>query len=279
MNVFQLIKTVLDEAYNEIPGTEAERDAAVKEHLESLSDEYTNLTEQGSLDYSHPARRFAYIYCYTTCHANLVYKALCQCNELDVMFDAEQLKMACIGGGPGSDFLGVLKYCLNRQRGPRIKCQILDRDVAWSESWSDVDDKIGAELPISTSQHPLDVADESKWRTFQKHFNSDFFTLIYFMSEVFALREQAAPYFAELFSRPSPGSKILFIDNNSNSFVTWFDQLCQTHGWRQLYVNAGTIVIDYSEEKTDLEPYYSKFASVRPPRTRANTAIRVVEKT
>ena len=278
MNVFQLIKSVLDESYNEIPGTEAERDKAVKEQLEALSEEYTKLTEQGSLDYSLPARRFAYIYCYTTCHANLVYNAICRCSALGAMFNAEQLKVACIGGGPGSDFLGILKYCLRNNKRPRIKCQILDRDVAWSESWADVDDKIGASLPISTSQHPLDVSDESKWRTFKKHFDSDFFTLIYFMSEVFALREQAEAYFAELFSRPSSGSKMLFVDNNSNSFVNWFDHLCHSNGWRQLYVNAGTIVIDYSEEKTDLEPYYSKFASVRPPRTRANTAIRVVEK-
>ena len=246
MNVFQLIKTVLDEAYQEIPGSDAEKDAAVKEQLEALSDEYTQLKIKGSLDYSDPARRFAYIYCYTTCHANLVYKAICSCDELGKVFDAQQLKIACVGGGPGSDFLGLLKYCLRREKQPRIKCQILDRDVAWSESWSDVDDKIGAALPISTSQHPLDVADESKWRTFKKHFDSDFFTLIYFMSEVFALQEKAAPYFAELFSKPSAGSKMLFIDNNSAAFVSWFDQLCQTHGWKQHYATSGTIVIDLS---------------------------------
>ena len=134
-------------------------------------------------------------------------------------------------------------------------------------------------MQVSTSQHPLDVADESKWKTFKKHFDSDLFTLIYFMSEVYALQDNASPYFDELFSRPKAGSKMLFVDNNSSHFVSWFDGLCKTHGWQTLKSESGQIVIDYSEEKKDLEPYYSKFSSVRPPRTKANAAIRVVEKT
>lgn len=37
MNCFQLIKTVLDEAYAEIPGTEDEKDAAIQKQMKALS--------------------------------------------------------------------------------------------------------------------------------------------------------------------------------------------------------------------------------------------------
>src|SRR6266849_1262239 len=76
MNCFQLIKTVLDEAYAEIPGTDDEKDAAIQEQMKALSNEYANLCEKSCLDYSDPARRFAYLFTYTTSHANIVYRRI-----------------------------------------------------------------------------------------------------------------------------------------------------------------------------------------------------------
>ena len=76
MNCFQLIKSVLDEAYNAIPGKKAAKDAAIEEALEGLSKAYKKLLKKGCLDYSDPARRFAYIYRYTTSHANIVYNKI-----------------------------------------------------------------------------------------------------------------------------------------------------------------------------------------------------------
>jgi len=59
MNCFQLIKTVLDEAYADIPGSKDEKNAAICEEMKLLSKAYQRLDVNGCLDYSNPARRFA----------------------------------------------------------------------------------------------------------------------------------------------------------------------------------------------------------------------------
>ena len=275
MNCFQLIKTVLDEAYAAIPGTEAEKDAAIKAELAQLSMEYRILVVQGCLDYSNPCRRFAYIYRYTTSHANLVCSKIELYPTLQKMFDKEKLVVSCIGGGPGSDFLGIMKYCLNAKKTLDLKCLILDRDPAWSESWADVDDKVQATFRISTSYQPIDVTDPTSWRQFTKHFAADFFTLIYFISEVYAAREKAEEYFVELFCKMKPGAVLLYIDNNNASFTDWFDSLVAKANFTVVSANVGQECMPWDEDKADLEPYLTKFGS---PKLKPDIAYRIVRK-
>jgi len=55
------------------------------------------------------------------------------------LFDRDEVEVACIGGGLGSDFLGALKYLMEGGLTPRVRCWSFDREQAWTESWSDVD--------------------------------------------------------------------------------------------------------------------------------------------
>ena len=53
MNIFQLIKTVLDFEYQSIPGPEAKKDAAVTARLDGLGRNYKSLaTKAPEIDYS-----------------------------------------------------------------------------------------------------------------------------------------------------------------------------------------------------------------------------------
>jgi hypothetical protein len=276
MNCFQLIKTVLDEAYDAISGTTVEKDAAIEEAFENLSKDYQNLLNKGCLDYSDPCRRFAYIYKYTTSHANLVYSKIDGHKVLKELFDRVKLTISCIGGGPGSDFLGIMKYCLRSEKSVELKCQILDRDPAWSESWSDVDDKVESTFRISTSHQPLDVADPVIWNKFSKHFSADLFTLIYFMSEVYAVRDRANDYFAALMANMKPGALLLYVDNNDSRFTNWFDGLASNAGLEVVHSESGWEGMPYEEQKTHLQPYYNKFTP--DPKLKANIACRIVRK-
>ena len=275
MNCFQLIKSVLDEAYEQISGDGAAKDAAIKKALEKLSQDYHKLLNKGCLDYNDPVRRFAYMYRYTTSHANLVYDRIRHTPKLASLFERQSLHISCVGGGPGSDFLGVLKYCLESNKKPDIKCMLTDRDPAWGESWSDVDEKVKAAMPLSTVFNSFDVTVPEKWKTFTKHYRADLFMLIYFLSEVYAKRDDADVYFQELFARAKPGAFVLFIDNNSSQFYGWFDQLAAAHGFNVLDKGEEVAKMPPEEEKTDLEPYFTKFAD---PKLKANIAWRVVKK-
>lgn len=273
MNCFQLIKTVLDEAYNAIPGNNTARDKAIGEALEGLSKAYQGLLKKGCLDYSDPARRFAYLYRYTTSHANIVYNKISDHKTLRQLFEQERLVVSCIGGGPGSDFLGILKYCLKNKKNVELKCQIMDRDPAWSESWSDVDDKVKSTFRISTTYQPIDVADPASWGKFIKHFQADLFTLIYFVSEVFAVADKANDYFATLLANLKPGSTLLYVDNNDSRFTGWIDGLVKNAKLDVLTNGQGVEKMPWDEDKSDLEPYFSKFGA---PKLNADVAYRVI---
>ena len=275
MNCFQLIKTVLDEAYEAIPGTKPEREASVSASLKSLSKDYASLTKTGCLDYRKPCRRFAYIFRYTTSHANIVYQLIESSKILSKVFDSKKVLISCVGGGPGSDFLGILKYCQSAKKSPEVKCLLLDRDPAWGESWSDVDDKVGSKMRLSTVFNSFDVTDPDQWSTFTKHFQADLFTLIYFMSEVYALRTKADSYFNALMSSMQKGALMLFVDNNDSRFVDWFDGLAKTNGLKVLEQGSGTLTMPMDENKKDLEPYFTKFGH---PKLQADVAWRVVQK-
>jgi len=62
MNCFQIIKSVLDEAYVQIPGDEAEKDKVINNELKYLRGEYSQLSQECNINYSDPITRFAYIY-------------------------------------------------------------------------------------------------------------------------------------------------------------------------------------------------------------------------
>jgi hypothetical protein len=276
MNCFQIIKSVLDEAYVEIPGDEAEKDQVINDALEYLRGEYSQLWKECNINYSDPRTRFAYIYAYVTSHSNLVCSIIQQNTVLGNLFDNQKVNVACIGGGPGSDFLGILKYLMTNKKSPTIKFQLCDREKSWAESWSDVDDKVeDLKFRISTSYLPLDVTKRDDWESHRKYFQSDLFTMIYFMSEVFSLQDSAEEYFAHLFNQAKTGSLFLFIDNNSPQFYNWFDELAQNHKIEILSRKETKMTVPFDEEKSDLGKYFDKFSS---PKLTANVAYRIGRK-
>jgi hypothetical protein len=54
MNCFQIIKSVLDEAYVQIPGDEAKKDEVINDALEYLRGEYLQLSQECNIDSSDP---------------------------------------------------------------------------------------------------------------------------------------------------------------------------------------------------------------------------------
>jgi hypothetical protein len=275
MNCFQIIKSVLDEAYEEIQGNEAEKDQLISDALEYLRVEYSKLLDGVDIDYSHPVTRFAYIYTYVTSHANIVCTIIENSSDLRAIFDNDRVNVACIGGGPGSDFLGILKYLMINDKKPTVKFQLCDREKTWAESWSDVDDKVDPKFRISTSYLPLDVTDPEDWQPHTKSFQSDLFTMIYFMSEVCALRNEADEYFDNLFEKARQGAFFLFVDNNNSDLYNWFDELASNYGIEIIKKIETSMNAPVDENKYDLGRYYEKFSY---PKLKANVAYRIGRK-
>ena len=200
MKVFEIVKTVLNEEYESV-FPKAERDARIGKALKDLSVAYSKVKNRGGPPLSDPAVRFAYIYKYATAHANTVFDAIINNDQLKKIFDQENVKIACVGGGHGSDLLGIYKYVLMLQHKPNMMFYLLDRDDAWSESWSEVDSMTKATIPSSTMFRHIDVCNKTSWEVHKKFLTSDLFTFVYFISEIFSCRIEATAFFQNLFQK------------------------------------------------------------------------------
>jgi hypothetical protein len=277
MKVFQLVKTVLDELYSQISATTAaSKDDEIRAMMGFLGDEYKKLSQGVSINYSAEITRFAYIYKYVTAHANFVYQVIHGSSDLAALFDREKINVTCIGGGPGSDLIGILKFIAKGGQTQHLICKLFDREPTWAECWEDVDEKLEAQLRVSTSFQIFDVTDAQTWTDKKKYLNSDLFTMIYFMSEIDAHRATAEAFFSNLFKEAKRGALFLYIDNDNPQFYGWFDSLAAAHSLTVLqssHVNMH--ITDYDEEKTDLAEYWDKFSS---PKLTGQIAFRVCRK-
>lgn len=279
MTLMQLIKLVLDEAYAEIPGTEAAKDAEISAALSQLAPAYADLTNphRKPIDYASPQARFAYIYKYTVAHADYI-RQLIECYEqLKELFQSDSVSVACVGGGPGSDLLGVLKHMIRSGSKTTLTCYLFDRERAWGDSWSEVAKPLNPDFQLYPVFQQMDITDVSQWASYRKFLTADLFTFSYFLSEVWSFKDQAAPFFEHCFKKAKAGALFLFIDNNDRDgkFAGWFDKLAADHGVKLLESSLCDMAFDIDEEKKDLEPYFSKF---NWPKRKSNVAYRIGKK-
>lgn len=230
MNLMQLIKLVLDDAYGAMGGKDSTKDKLITKELETLSTEYANLANARAkpIDYSDPLKRFAYIYKYTVAHADYIMQLIQGEKALRDLLIQDTVEVACLGGGPGSDLLGVLKYMMQADvKETRLTCYIFDKERAWGDSWSDVARLLKAPFRVYPVFQQMDATESATWVGYQKFLRSDLFTLSYFLSEVWKIKARAEPFFDHCMSRMARGSMMLFVDNNSPAFVNWFDELAE----------------------------------------------------
>jgi SAM-dependent methyltransferase len=285
MNCFKLVKTVLDDLYDEISEMhEYYSDNTIKSKLDYLQKNYETLNDANSanIDYNDPATRFAYVYRYTTAHANIVFQLIRDVSALRDTFGIEKLNVSCLGGGPGSDILGVLKfvdfYNDISSRLKKLTFTICDKEQTWNETWYNIDSKIEASAPFSASYHFLsvDVTEIKALRFARKISDADLLTMIYFISEIYAYRDDARNFFEHLFNKAKPGALLLFVDNSCQTFYNWLDEIAAANRLEVVekkdYFFFQT---EADEDKEALGDYYNKF---KYPKLKAEIAYRIYRK-
>lgn len=279
MNLMQLIKLVLDDAYVTIDAADdTKKDALIKKELTNLSAEYGNLASKASapINYSDAVKRFAYIYKYTVAHADYIMQLIRGTKALRELLSKKSIEVACLGGGPGSDLLGLLKYLI--QTGAKdlsLKCYIFDKERAWGDSWSDVASSLNPPFQLYPVFQQMDVTDPKTWVSYQKFLRADLFTLSYFLSEVWKIKEDAEPFFEHCLSQMKSGSMILFVDNNDSRFRDWFDGMAKKHRLVEVKSAEGELCFSNDEEKNDLGVYFGKFWW---PKRKSDAAWRIMKK-
>ena len=110
-----LLTNVLDELLDQVDGIPLSKFEKVKQSLRNISHNYRMcLSQPYSLfrsDWDDSANRCAYVFLYFIHHCYLVYISLHQyLPEISTNWQYKDLKVCSIGGGPGSDLVGLTRF-------------------------------------------------------------------------------------------------------------------------------------------------------------------------
>jgi Putative SAM-dependent methyltransferase len=121
----------------------------ISQHLYETSKQHRKA--EPDIRYDDPLCRLGYLYRHATANATLFEWVLSRSKYLKTkLLEAKggTLQICSVGGGPGTELLGLAKYLLqNSDRIPRkISFAVLDNFPQWSETWHQLAEKIEATL-------------------------------------------------------------------------------------------------------------------------------------
>ncbi|XP_019617079.1 PREDICTED: uncharacterized protein LOC109464513 [Branchiostoma belcheri] len=140
------------------------------------------------------------------------------------------MTVACLGGGPGSDVLGVLDYFMKYMADfkGQLDIQLYDRKDKWGPTWESLKTAMDAELHdprVTVSFYDFDVTTAGKSKPdLQK---ADVITMHYFMEEVYSERERAEvkECFDHIIQTAKPGALFLYSGMYMYQVINWVHQL------------------------------------------------------
>jgi Putative SAM-dependent methyltransferase len=287
LTIFELVKIALDELY--VQGKKSHGnalDALIEKQIKTLSTSYANLTAatRQPIDYKDASTRFAYVYKYVASHGDYIVQALSHGKRKlgESLFAKSSLKVSCIGGGPGSDVIGVLKFLdeeISSESVSKLTCYLLDREQAWADTWVDLGDSLSTEVTLNVNFQPLDVTRPDSWSQQTKFFSADLFTFSYFLSEVQSLNSDGVvtDFVKRVFSEAKSGALFLYIDNGGELFNAFFDSTCELTSLETL-VSCDNILMmpRFTEQKQELGEYLTKFG--QQPKLRSTLSYRLLRK-
>jgi hypothetical protein len=257
---FEIIKRVLDTAYEEIE--DSKKDELIKKRLDTLSAHYGDVLSKGGPSYTDEITRFGYVFRYATAHAEFLNGAFNWSPDLRKALDKELVYVTCVGGGPGSDVLGFVKFLLSMEDNrPKLTFYVLDKEGAWADTWGDLDAIVSEEITTSRNFLTIDVTKAETYEKHRKAFNSDVFTLIYFLSEIFKFKKEAAAFLEHCFAKMKKGALLLVLDFKDSRLQEWIDEIAEDEGLDCVDETEQRVVIGSDEQKSVLEDYMEKFGS------------------
>lgn len=286
MTSFELVKVALDSLYAEAQAEHGKKaDATIAACIEYLAKSYSGLNTPGraAVDYKDPATRFAYVYKYVASHSDYVVQVLeALQKQRKPIFGAENIRVSCVGGGPGSDIIGVLRYLDENkhvEKVSKVTCYLLDREQAWADTWTELDDSLKTDLVLHANFQPLDVTDPDSWAQQKKFLQADLFTMSYFVSEVKSLDSGGvvSTFWKTLFKNAKSGALFLYDDNGHDSFNNYFDVLWKAEGLKCIVEATNSWVWPRgNEQKSELGDYLNKFG--QQPKLKTPLSYRVLQK-
>lgn len=201
------------------------------ERLASLEASYRELrnANRDLINYSDLATQAAYVFRYVLGHADFIYDFLCLIrNNLGApIFSDEEIWVTSIGGGPGSELLGLLKYLKEVKGEPKINkivYTVIDKESNWEhvvESFVDlVETDIDINLVFQNFDFSSPIIPEGVTLEYE-----ELVIMSFFISEICSLPNGAtvSKSLESLLSTMKDDSLLLYNDSDAYSFYTFLN--------------------------------------------------------
>lgn len=260
---FERVKAILDQLCPALDAKTGKAQNLIQLALGFLGREYRKIWNPAEkhIDYSNEDCQAAYIYEYVGANANLIYSALCDAGGMaHAIFQQARVEVACVGGGPGTELIGIFKY-MERIGSPtkQLDCTILDHHAAWANSWPATVSTAPAGVTVNVNYEPLQMNNPSGWYTFTGFPAADLITFSYSLSEVWRYNGdgRVTSCLNSIISSARSGALLIYSDNAGASFDPHADrdlmgsadlQLLNRSDYKHMLVGA-------DEDKAVLNPY------------------------
>ncbi|MDR2410202.1 MAG: hypothetical protein LBE13_19120 [Bacteroidales bacterium] len=285
MNCFELIKGVLDNLWDNLEGTEEEKVEQIKTAIDYLSKNYHRIATSEKINYDDKYIQFAYIYVYTASHADYLFQLLTETQQKRPIITTNNFRISSLGGGPGSDLIGCLKYIdsLPEKTPLKLKFNSFDRNHNWSFCWSnlsssfsELSDNKEQKLELYPTFHYLDITDPNSLDLFKPYLDSNLITMIYFLSEILKCKDSSKNFLDYLFSNVNQGTILVLVDNKMDPIKEWFNEYVNNNSYETIIEFEDKIVASSDEEVRILQVYKNKFN--HSPKIESKVMKRVVRK-
>ena len=254
--------------------------ALVTKAIQRMSCEYYS-GSRPEIPFGNLCYRSAYLYKYAPANALAVEAVL---NDdannqrliSSLLTSKQRISLCCLGGGPGSEILGIAKWIERRRVGQVIlDVLVTDKYREWDHEWKSLVRAVNSNrvqslraLPTITGRFAqIDVEDPSDASYFGCGSGFDLYIVSYVVSHIFTSEglSRFGQFIDPLLSAAPKGAKFLFIDRggvaNNAGGVNWQESVRELLSFPGIDVSAPFSLTrrspgDSRERKTDLGVLY-----------------------
>ena len=178
-----------------------------------------------------------------------------------------------MGGGPGSDLLGLLKFTERLPKHPKkLTVEVLDHHLDWWNMWDHTLATFPAKIGCDAHIRRMDFCKKDAWVENYDFLSSDVFLFSYSLSEAWRYNADGSlsEFIDMIVKNANNGALFIYSDNSGAHFDPHFERefvarsdLRLAH--RETYAH---MVVGHDEESSDLEPYLAAFS--RMPKLKGN---------
>lgn len=178
-------------------------------------------------DYLSDVRKFCYLYKYTVAHGYYIYSSLRRLRPKikPSIFSRNPTRIACIGGGPGTEIVGLCRYLREVEaenvKNP-IEITVFDKEPSWQDACEQVLACVSSGLNVTMKFVQFDATDKATYK------NIDFagFHLVmanFFASEIrkAGIAQTSKAFWTYMFRSMGAGKIFLVLDFADNAGTGW----------------------------------------------------------